>query len=144
MHRLSLSTGTSGNSEIPNYDHLALVAGGPTYKDTAGIDPAQNGNEKLGWETHLDHQPGLRLGFFDRAECRSGTLPQDTPADMLMERTRILCRNRYNGYRWDNVGVMTKPWCGTHCRRRHHPYQRFRMECQCQRIVQQERDQGTL
>ena len=49
--QVSFSTGTSGNSEIPNFDHLALVSGGRTYMDTAGIAPQQKGNEKLSWET---------------------------------------------------------------------------------------------
>ena len=31
--QIALSTGTSGNSEIPYYDHLALVSGGPKYND---------------------------------------------------------------------------------------------------------------
>ena len=30
-----LSTGTSGNSEIPYYDHLALVSGNANYNDEA-------------------------------------------------------------------------------------------------------------
>ena len=37
--QIALSTGTSGNSEIPYYDHLALVSGGPKYNDEAGIYP---------------------------------------------------------------------------------------------------------
>ena len=37
--QLAVSTGTSGNSEIPNYYHLALVSGGANYDDTAGFYP---------------------------------------------------------------------------------------------------------
>ena len=29
--QVAFSTGTSGNSSIPNFDHLALVSGGPNY-----------------------------------------------------------------------------------------------------------------
>ena len=43
--QLAVSTGTSGNSEIPNYYHLALVSGGANYDDTAGFYPSQSGNE---------------------------------------------------------------------------------------------------
>ena len=50
--QLAVSTGTSGNSEIPNYYHLALVSGGANYDDTAGFFPSQSGNEELGWESH--------------------------------------------------------------------------------------------
>ena len=49
--QLAVSTGTSGNSEIPNYYHLALVSGGANYDDTAGFYPSQSGNEELGWES---------------------------------------------------------------------------------------------
>lgn len=37
--QLAISTGTSGNSEIPNYDHLALVGGGGNYLGDAGLAP---------------------------------------------------------------------------------------------------------
>ena len=37
--QVSFSTGTSGNSEIPNFDHLALASGGWIYMDAAGIAP---------------------------------------------------------------------------------------------------------
>ena len=64
--QIALSTGTSGNSEIPYYDHLALVSGGPKYNDEAGIYPKQSGNEELSWEQTWSNNIGLRLGFFNR------------------------------------------------------------------------------
>lgn len=48
--QIALSTGTSGNSSIPDFDHLALVSGGSNYEDQAGIYPSQSGNEDLSWE----------------------------------------------------------------------------------------------
>lgn len=48
--QIALSTGTSGNSSIPDYDHLALVSGKANYEDQAGIYPSQSGNEDLSWE----------------------------------------------------------------------------------------------
>lgn len=48
--QIAVSTGTSGNSSIPNYDHLALVSGGYDYIGDAGVAPTQKGNENLGWE----------------------------------------------------------------------------------------------
>lgn len=39
--QVTFSTGTSGNSTIPNYDHLALVSGGLDYMGEAGIAPSQ-------------------------------------------------------------------------------------------------------
>ena len=56
MHKYRSSTGTSGNSEIPNFDHLALASGGWIYMDAAGIAPQQKGNEKLSWGDNLDHE----------------------------------------------------------------------------------------
>ena len=47
--QIKLSTGTSGNSTIPDYDHLALVSGNANYLDQAGLYPLQSGNEDLGW-----------------------------------------------------------------------------------------------
>ena len=38
--QISFSTGTSGNSSIPNYEHLALVSGGLNYYGDAGMAPA--------------------------------------------------------------------------------------------------------
>ena len=37
--QIAVSTGTSGNSSIPNYEHLALVSGGSDYFGNAGIAP---------------------------------------------------------------------------------------------------------
>ncbi len=61
--QIAVSTGTSGNSEIPNYYHLALVSGGANYDDTAGFYPSQSGNEELGWESTWANNFALRLGF---------------------------------------------------------------------------------
>ena len=48
--QVALSTGTSGNSAIPNYDHLELVGGGYIYNDESGIAPSSEGNPNLSWE----------------------------------------------------------------------------------------------
>lgn len=61
--QIAVSTGTSGNSEIPNYYHLALVSGGANYDDTAGFYPSQSGNEELGWESTWAKQLRPPLGL---------------------------------------------------------------------------------
>ena len=66
LAQIAVSTGTSGNSEIPNYEHLALVTGGQNYFGNAGIAPTQPGNEELSWGEALDDQRGPASG-------RSGT-----------------------------------------------------------------------
>lgn len=64
--QIKLSTGTSGNSEIPYYDHLALVSGNANYNDEAGIYPKQSGNKNLSWEQTWANNVGVSLGFFNR------------------------------------------------------------------------------
>lgn len=103
--QVSLSTGTSGNSEIPYFDHLALVSGGWTYMDTAGIAPQQKGNEKLSWETTWTTNLGFHLGFFDRLNVDLELYHKRT-SDILMEVPQSYSEGN-NGFRWDNIGVMT-------------------------------------
>lgn len=103
--QVSFSTGTSGNSEIPNFDHLALVSGGRTYMDTAGIAPQQKGNEKLSWETTWTTNLGFHLGFFDRVNVDLELYHKRT-SDILMEVPQSYSEGN-NGFRWDNIGVMT-------------------------------------
>ena len=103
--QVSFSTGTSGNSEIPNFDHLALASGGWIYMDAAGIAPQQKGNEKLSWETTWTTNLGFHLGFFERFNVDLELYHKRT-SDMLMEVPQSYSEGN-NGFRWDNIGVMT-------------------------------------
>ena len=103
--QVSFSTGTSGNSEIPNFDHLALASGGWIYMDAAGIAPQQKGNEKLSWETTWTTNLGFHLGFFERFNVDLEFYHKRT-SDMLMEVPQSYSEGN-NGFRWDNIGVMT-------------------------------------
>ena len=49
--QIAVNTGTSGNSSINNYEHLALVSGGYKYDNESGIAISQLGNEELSWES---------------------------------------------------------------------------------------------
>ena len=102
--QLAVSTGTSGNSEIPNYYHLALVSGDANYDDTAGLYPSQSGNEELGWESTWASNFALRLGFFDRINFSFEAYYKRT-SNMLM-RVPESYTVTGEGYRWKNVGVM--------------------------------------
>ena len=82
--QLSLSTGTSGNSSIPNYVHSALVGGGLDYVGDAGIAPIQPGNEKLGWEKPWTTNLGAHFGFWNRLNVDLEAYYKQT-SDMLME-----------------------------------------------------------
>ena len=102
--QIALSTGTSGNSSIPDYDHLALVSGKANYEDQAGIYPSQSGNEDLSWEKLWSSNVALRLGFIDRINLDIAFYNKIT-TNMLM-----LVPDSYaltgEGEHWDNIGAM--------------------------------------
>ena len=102
--QLTFSTGTSGNSSIPNYDHLALVSGGLDYIGEAGIAPAQRGNEKLSWESLWTTNIGLHLGFYNRVNLDLEFYNKRT-TNMLMSVPASYADGGYGEY-WDNVGAM--------------------------------------
>ena len=102
--QIALSTGTSGNSSIPDYDHLALVSGKANYEDQAGIYPSQSGNEDLSWEKLWSSNVALRLGFIDRINLDIEFYNKKT-TNMLM-----LVPDSYaltgDGEHWENIGAM--------------------------------------
>ena len=102
--QLTFSTGTSGNSSIPNYEHLALVTGGSNYMGETGISPNQRGNEDLTWEKLWTTNIGLRLGFFNRLNLTAEFYNKLT-TDMLMQVPISYADGGYGAY-WDNVGAM--------------------------------------
>lgn len=62
---LKASIGTTGNSSIGNYDHLALV-GTNQYNGQTGWAVSSAGNPELGWETQMLSNIGVNAEFFDR------------------------------------------------------------------------------
>lgn len=102
--QLTFSTGTSGNSSISNYEHLALVTGSSNYLGETGIKPSQRGNENLTWEKLWTTNVGLRLGFFDRINLTAEFYNKLT-TDMLMQVPVSYADGGYGSY-WDNVGAM--------------------------------------
>ncbi len=102
--QVSVSTGTSGNSSIPNYEHMALVGGGLDYVGNAGIALMQPGNEELGWEKPWTTNLALRAGFWNRLNVDLEFYYKRT-SDMLMEVPAPYGTTGY-GYYWDNVGTM--------------------------------------
>ena len=103
--QVSLSTGTSGNSEIPNYEHLALVAGGLDYIGNSGMAPMQPGNEELTWESTWTTNLGLHFGFWNRMNVDLELYNKQT-SDMLMQVPLSYAQSNGYGYKWDNVGGM--------------------------------------
>lgn len=102
--QVKLSTGTSGNSEIPYYDHLALVSGDANYNDEAGIYPSQSGNEELSWEQTWANNVGVSFGLYNRVNVNVDFYHKKT-TNMLM-----LVPQSYAitgvGNRWDDIGAM--------------------------------------
>ena len=81
--QLSLSTGTSGNSSIPNYEHLALIGNAGDYVGDSALAPIQPGNEDLSWESAWTTNLGLHLGFVSRVNLDVEFYNKRT-SDMLM------------------------------------------------------------
>lgn len=104
MAQVSFSTGTSGNSSIPNYEHLALVGGGADYMGDAGVGLAQPGNEELGWEKPWTTNFAIHAGLWNRLNI-DFELYYKVTSDMLMQVPVPYSTSGF-GYYWDNVGEM--------------------------------------
>ena len=96
--QIAFSTGTSGNSSIPNYEHMALVSGGLNYYGDAGIAPSQPGNEDLQWEKLWITNLAVHLGFWNRL-----------PADVIQHKAFVWSVNANVSY---NRNKMTKLYSG--------------------------------
>ena len=105
--QLLASIGTSGNSSIPDYDHLALVAGGPIYglegQVLPVLAPYSKGNEDLTWEKTTILNITMKLGFLNRFNLTAEFYNKYT-SDMLM----AVPVSVVGGYstRWSNMGAM--------------------------------------
>lgn len=102
--QVAISTGTSGNSSIPNYDHLALVGGGADYAGNAGVYPLQQATENLGWEKLWTTNLAFHFGFWNNMFVDLELYNKKT-TNMLMEVPQSYSDNGY-GFRWSNVGAM--------------------------------------
>ena len=105
MAQVAFSSGTSGNSEIPNYEHLALVGGGSDYVGDAGVAPIQPGNENLTWENTWTTNLAFHLGFWSRLNVDLEFYNKNT-TDMLMSVPLAYSQSNGYGYQWSNVGAM--------------------------------------
>lgn len=102
--QVKLSTGTSGNSTIPDYDHLALVSGNANYLDQAGLYPLQSGNEDLGWEQTWANNIGMSVGLFNRLNVNLDFYHKKT-TNILMFVPQSYAMTGESGH-WDNIGAM--------------------------------------
>lgn len=102
--QVTFSTGTSGNSSISDYAHMALVYGNSNYMGDVGIVPVTRGNEDLTWEKLWTTNVGLRLGFLNRFNVTAEFYNKYT-SNMLMQVPQSYADGGYGSY-WDNVGAM--------------------------------------
>ena len=102
--QISLSSGTAGNSEIPNYEHLALVGNAGDYVGDPGLAPISQGNEDLGWESTWTTNLGLHFAFWNRLNVDLELYNKYT-YNMLMLVPQSYSDNGF-GSNWDNVGAM--------------------------------------
>lgn len=102
--QIAVSTGTSGNSSIPNYEHLALIGGGLDYVGNAGVAISSQGNENLGWEKTWSSNLALHLGFWNRLNVDLEFYNKKT-TNMLMYVPQLYSDKGF-GSKWDNVGAM--------------------------------------
>lgn len=105
MGQIAVSSGTSGNSEIPNYEHLALIGGGADYVGDAGVAPIQPGNESLTWENTWTSNLAFHFGFWNRLNVDLELYNKKT-TDMLMAVPLAYSQSNGYGYIWDNIGAM--------------------------------------
>lgn len=101
----SFSSGTAGNSSIPNYEHLELIGGVGDYLGSSGVAPVQPGNEDLTWESTWTTNLAFHLGFWDRLNVDLEFYNKRT-TDMLMSVPLSYAESNGYGYKWDNVGTM--------------------------------------
>lgn len=102
--QINASTGTTGNSTIPNYDHLALVGSNGNYVGDPGIAPIQQGVDDLSWESTWATNLAFHFGFWNRLNVDLELYNKKT-TDMLMSVPQSYSDNGF-GYRWANVGAM--------------------------------------
>jgi outer membrane receptor protein involved in Fe transport len=81
--KLKASIGTTGNSSIGNYEHLALV-GTNLYNQNGGWGISSPGNANLGWEKQTLANIGFEASFFDKYRLEFAWYSKKT-SDMLMD-----------------------------------------------------------
>lgn len=101
--RISVSIGTSGNSLIGEYEHLALVDGGNSYVGSSTFVKHNPGNANLSWERLQDVNMTMNLGLWNFLDIEFGFYNKKT-TDMLMV-VPMPAISGYGSIR-DNIGEM--------------------------------------
>jgi len=99
---LKLSTGTSGNSDIGNYRHLATVSNTVSYTGTGWFVGAP-GNPNLTWENQQKTTLGVTLEFAQKVRLRTEIYDRQTTS-MLIQ-VPLAYTTGFANY-FDNVGTL--------------------------------------
>lgn len=103
--KLRLSYGETGNESIPAYSQYASMENTYYASDDGimfGMSPASRANEDLKWETTVQYNAGIDLGFFNNRLSVNLDVYQKATKDMLVE-TPISSQSGYS-YQWSNLG----------------------------------------
>ncbi|WP_444964562.1 TonB-linked outer membrane protein RagA, partial [Porphyromonas loveana] len=102
--RFKLSYGTTGNSEIGNYNHQALVSNNNYLDNSLGISLSTLGNPDLSWEKQSQLNIGVASGFFNNRLSDEVDFYVRTTNDMLI----AVPLQYISGfqYQYQNVGSM--------------------------------------
>ena len=84
---LRFSYGSTGNSQIGNFDSRRLYGLGGVYQGFSAITPSQLGNPDLRWERNVTLNLGLDYGFFGGKVKGSIEVFERTSKDLLLSRS---------------------------------------------------------
>ncbi|OWR75695.1 collagen-binding protein [Porphyromonas gingivalis SJD4] len=102
--RLKMSYGTTGNSEIGNYNHQALVTVNNYTEDAMGLSISTAGNPDLSWEKQSQFNFGLAAGAFNNRLSAEVDFYVRTTNDMLIDVPMPYISGFFSQYQ--NVGSM--------------------------------------
>jgi TonB-dependent starch-binding outer membrane protein SusC len=107
---LRFSYGSTGNSQIGNFDSRRLYGLGDVYQGFSSIAPSQLGNPNLKWERNVTLNLGLDYGFFGGRVKGSVELFERTSKDLLLSRsipfTNGFVNNNGNSFITENIGEV--------------------------------------
>lgn len=81
---LKVSYGTTGNSDIGNYQYFGLIGSGSTYNGTGTLGISQASNYGFSWETVKSFDVGFSARLFDRLNLEFDFYDKRT-VDMLLQ-----------------------------------------------------------
>jgi TonB-dependent starch-binding outer membrane protein SusC len=107
---LRFSYGSTGNSQIGNFDSRRLYGLGDVYQGFSSIAPSQLGNPNLRWERNVTLNLGLDYGFLRGKIKGSIEVFERTSKDLLLSRsipfTNGFVNNNGTSFITENIGEV--------------------------------------